>query len=139
MPPRPARILGAFVALWSAIAAGSPVPLHRCAMPMAAHAAARAPMEHAAHASHQGMHHAMSAVDETPPAPSDHHDDSDDDCCRCNLCCCAPAAVVLPTIAETVPRGVDVDVCIPALPALDAPRAERAVHLLPFANAPPNA
>lgn len=137
MTTRITRIVGALVALWSLVASGSPVALHRCPVHVAAAsrtAGAAGGMSH--HAMGLDADAAMPGMDdggESPQSPSDHGDD----CCRCLTCGCAPAAVALPSLAVVVLPSSDVAVPRAAFPTADAPRLERTPHVLPFANGPP--
>jgi hypothetical protein len=141
------RSFAALVALWSLVASGSPVPLHRCLMH--AHAATHAATM--SHATDDGMADDAAMMrdggmtrddggaiahvageEQTPRAPSDQDDE-----CRCVGCCCASAVVGLAPLAAAMPAPRDVAVRVAAFAVPQAPHAERAPHILPFGNGPP--
>ena len=123
-----ARLLGAFLALWLALAMGEPSVAHVCPMHGGLAAAAPGMMEAGHGAGTMEAHHGH---DER--APTSHHDG-----CSCLGDCAGGAGgpMTLPTRLAVVPAAV-----VRHLERADAqrvavPRA-RVEHALPFANGPP--
>lgn len=137
---RTVRVLGALTALWSLVASGSPVPLHRCAgmvgaVTRQAVASHHAAPKQAASVSHAG-HHLMATATDQEQAPV-RPDDEDCGCCRCLACGCTATAVGLPSLALVTEVASDVAVQVADFVAPEAPKAARTPHALPFGNGPP--